>query len=259
MDETEYQRAPAATRIREARERAGFSRGQVAWTIHIGDMSYADLEAYDGEAFTTISLDQLGRLALFLGIAPAEIVSPLGRAVPDPIQIEQVISAIEEQRRDRGESVERFSERVGWNVESALCDPQQAWVDWNVDCLQDVCRVLGIDWVRVLGSRQSSTSRVIPFVYGGYWDIPRIIVFEVDRVLYCLDCPFSEELDDYPDTFQFYRMHARTVPELPTDWRRLTEDADQIGTIPIARMKFDETRRRYIMMPFSDLLALAER
>jgi hypothetical protein len=32
-------------------------------------------------------------------------------------------------------------------VSSALNDPEAIWADWNLDLLQDICGVLGLNWL----------------------------------------------------------------------------------------------------------------
>lgn len=148
-----YDRGPAAERIRAARERAGLIAIEVAGATNLGNDAYFDLEWDDDEAFEAISLDQLGRLAVKLGLTAVEIVRPTGAApVREPIAMDDLITAIETRVRSLGESVDAFGDRVGWGVESALGDPRAAWHDWNVDGLQDICRELGFDWMRILAS-----------------------------------------------------------------------------------------------------------
>src|SRR5229473_4057443 len=64
----------AARRIAEARAKAGLSDVDVARRLGITVDSYADLETYDGEAFTAISLGTLRALASVLNASPEQLL-----------------------------------------------------------------------------------------------------------------------------------------------------------------------------------------
>lgn len=62
-----------------------------------------------------------------------------------------------------------------------------------------------------------STLVPINFRYGEFWDVPRIFVVEHEGQLWLFDCPFSDELDDYPDEYAVYLLDPGT--DLEGSWR----------------------------------------
>ncbi|MBX9581645.1 MAG: hypothetical protein K2X87_15190 [Gemmataceae bacterium] len=88
----------------------------------------------------------------------------------------------------------------------------------------------------------------LPFSYRGYYDVPRIILVRRGGRVYLLNCPFSEELDDYPDDYEVFLLPADTHEEnLPTDWTLLRDLAvRRLGTIPVDRVRFDSPKPKFI-------------
>ena len=78
-----------------------------------------------------------------------------------------------------------------------------------------------------------------------FWDIPRMAVVRFEGETYVFDCPFSDELDEYPDFFTVYRIQ-RDVPPSGGSWLDLTDGAEVVGHIPARDVRFDPTRRRAI-------------
>ncbi len=150
--EMEYERGPAADRIKSARLRARILEQEIVDSIGLGSAAYGDLEAYDDEAFMCVSLHELGSLADMLGVAPHELVAPPGATVPPPVKMRVVVESIKTQIRDRSETPDSFGDRVGWDISSALADSRNAWKDWNLDCLQDVSKAVGLKWLGVLAA-----------------------------------------------------------------------------------------------------------
>jgi hypothetical protein len=117
--------------------------------LHITVPAYQDLEQYDSELDTCISLRQVLDLASLLHLSPRELV--LGRVDETAeISIEQVVEAIRRVMGERDETSGEFSERVGWDIAVALDDPQAAWTQWNLDGLRDVCHAVGLAWQQVI-------------------------------------------------------------------------------------------------------------
>jgi hypothetical protein len=87
----------------------------------------------------------------------------------------------------------------------------------------------------------------LPIRYRGYWDVPRIFLVRNSGRLYLFDCPFSEELDDYPEQFTVYLMPDIPDEETPADWTTLPGRATRVlGEVPVAAVRFDPTRRAAI-------------
>ena len=142
-----------ARRIRDARERLGRSPEEVSREVGMGLDAYEDIEAYDDEISTSISIGQLRSLANALDRRLDQL---LGVAPSDPadseISIDALLDRVRAELAKRKESVEEFGDRIGWDISSAVEAPASAWVDWNLDCLRDVCRAVSCDWVSVLSS-----------------------------------------------------------------------------------------------------------
>jgi hypothetical protein len=88
----------------------------------------------------------------------------------------------------------------------------------------------------------------LPILYRGYWDVPRIVLVRRGGQVFLFNCPFSEELDDYPDDYEVFLLPPDTHEEnLPADWTLLRNLAvRRLGTIPVDRVTFDPTRRKFI-------------
>jgi hypothetical protein len=86
-----------------------------------------------------------------LHLSPRQVLSdddalPVERTVA----VVEVVDRIRDEIRKRGVSTESFEENVGWEVGSALQDPERIWADWCADQLADVCAAIGIDWRAVI-------------------------------------------------------------------------------------------------------------
>ena len=83
--------------------------------------------------------------------------------------------------------------------------------------------------------------------YRDFYDVPRIFITTHNGGLYLFDCPFDEELDDYSDRYQVYQLPAISEDELQGSWERLPERAASVlGTVPVAQVQFDTTKRNSI-------------
>jgi transcriptional regulator with XRE-family HTH domain len=147
-----YERGPAAERIAAARQRSGISLPEVANRLGLSPAAYDDLEAYDDEAFTSISIEQLCQLADLLGVAASSLVAPAGSPVEalEPVSLVSLASSLDAQLRERAERPETLSARLGWDVSEILSDPRSTWRVCNLDCLQDLCRSVGLSWLGVV-------------------------------------------------------------------------------------------------------------
>lgn len=91
-------------------------------------------------------------------------------------------------------------------------------------------------------------SERIPFTYGEFYDVPRMIRFPFEGEWYFLRSEFDEEKDEYADFYDIYRLPLRSEEEIraePTYWKALGKDA-HIGRIPVAGIGLDESRRKSI-------------
>jgi hypothetical protein len=96
--------------------------------------------------------------------------------------------------------------------------------------------------------------------YRDFYDLPRLFLAEYEGRHYLFDCPFNEELDDYPDSYRVYQMPALPESELQGSWEHLPERAiNFLGLVPVAQVQFDPTRRARINVAiFREVLSRQE-
>ena len=145
-------------RLRETREARGLSQSDLAQALGLSDDSLWDLEAYDQELYSNLSLAELRRLATVLDVEPAYLLAA-GRDSREagPIGFGELTDLIRAHLASTRETAASFSESAGWDVEPALTDPKAIW-NWCPDGLRDVCEALGVDWIRALPSQDPPAS-----------------------------------------------------------------------------------------------------
>jgi transcriptional regulator with XRE-family HTH domain len=148
-----------AQRVASARAAKGLSVAEVASAVGINDAWAYDLEAYDDDLPSTLSLGQVCRLATVLGTSPRALACgsdhPQASVTVSP---EMVVQAIQTSLVAHGQSVDEFSHAVGWDVQSVLDDPRRIWPEWCLDQAHDVCSRLGIDWRTLLPGTDSEAA-----------------------------------------------------------------------------------------------------
>jgi transcriptional regulator with XRE-family HTH domain len=140
-----------AKRIRHARELSGKSAEEMASLLEVSNASYRDLESFDEEVLTCLSLRQVDRLCRALGISSLELLSEdrLQTEPGDRISLREVVRQIGDYMRERQMTIEEFEEKAGWEIEPALGDSEMA-LEWSVDCLKDICAQIGVNALKVL-------------------------------------------------------------------------------------------------------------
>jgi hypothetical protein len=151
---TEQDEVQTAARIRSARVRVGLDERAMAERLGIGLPAYCDLERFDDELATCLSLDQVRRLAQVLRLSIAALIAADADATASgpAMSMTELIDRIRQRLVQEGLNVEAFSDRVGWDITAAMTNPDSAWRDWNIDCLRDVCAEMEIDSLRVLST-----------------------------------------------------------------------------------------------------------
>lgn len=142
-----------AKRIAATRAARQLSLADVARHLGIHDQGAYDLETYDDDLPTTLSLRQVRDLGELLALSPRRLVC--GDELPHAsflVSPEAVVAAIRAHVAANRVTIEEFSRTVGWDVESAMGDPNRIWSDWNVDQAHDVCGAVNIDWCTLLPS-----------------------------------------------------------------------------------------------------------
>jgi hypothetical protein len=114
--------------------------------------AYYDLESFDDELVTCLSLDQVKRLAQVLQVSVAALLGQNADATADSpaVSMAELMDWIRQRVVREGSSIDAFSDRVGWDITAAMTNPDSGWRDWNIDCLRDVCADMGIEPLRVL-------------------------------------------------------------------------------------------------------------
>ena len=95
-----------------------------------------------------------------------------------------------------------------------------------------------------------------PFQYRDFWDVPRVLVASYGNDFLLLSCRFDDELDEYLDTYEVYRLKEYDSTQFEGSWKGIEELAsDQLGRIAVRDIEFDESRRRQINLDFVSSLA----
>ncbi len=140
-----------ARRILKARERANLAADAVAERVGLEPMAYYDLEHYDDEAFTAVSLAELCAVARTLGLSPRALVDPEPASpVAASISMQDVAQGIRLRMAADHLTPAAFGDLAGWDVAEALDNPESAWAAWSLDALRDVCEQIELDWRAVV-------------------------------------------------------------------------------------------------------------
>ena len=91
-------------------------------------------------------------------------------------------------------------------------------------------------------------SSMIPFRYSGFWDVPRYILLKYREAWLFLYCGFDDDLDDYSESYEVYRLPPSIEPRLEKEsWAFVYEMmGDCIGKIKVQDIRFDETKRKML-------------
>jgi hypothetical protein len=138
-----------AAQLRNYRVRAGKSRKEVTEHLRLNDAWYGDLEKYDEELTSTLTLFQAMELASFLGLGLRELVG--GSDAPDEIiSIVDLPSRIRSHIEQEGISVEEMENDVGWDIRDFLESPLKVAAESPISFLQAISEALGMNWVAMV-------------------------------------------------------------------------------------------------------------
>ena len=96
-----------------------------------------------------------------------------------------------------------------------------------------------------------------PFIYRDFYDVPRMILVRHRDRVFILDSSFNDESDDYRDHYIVYELAVEDVSDanLAGSWADLPSRARScLGSVPLASVTFDATRRQTINTEFLDAL-----
>ena len=90
-------------------------------------------------------------------------------------------------------------------------------------------------------------NRTAKILYAGFYDHPLGFTVRHQGALYLFWRDFSDDLDEYEDTYRVYAMPPMTDQDIQSSWLKLNEAATALlGEVPVKSVVFDETRRREI-------------
>ena len=84
--------------------------------------------------------------------------------------------------------------------------------------------------------------------YGAFWDVPRTFHLRWHGIDLIFDSEFDESLDEYSPEYIVVRV-ASAPPEKGTSWATSIDSGVLVGRMPVDRVRFDETRRRFVHRP----------
>lgn len=137
-----------AQRIRALRLKSGRSESELADALGVTPQAYADLERFDSEADSVISIRQALNLARLLD---TDIAALLGeRAEAAPVPIAAVRAALIAQLERSPDSREALEDAIDWDIGPFL----EAGADWStvytLEFLRRLAALVNLDWRRLL-------------------------------------------------------------------------------------------------------------
>jgi transcriptional regulator with XRE-family HTH domain len=138
-----------AETVRAYRIRAGKSAQQVASDLGINEAWYQDLETYDDELASTLTLFQAKHLALLLSVELSQLLKenePAGRKVG----LLDLPSIVRKHIEAENLSIEEFENLVGWELKGFLESPVAAAAEMPIAFLRDLSNHLGVSLLSLL-------------------------------------------------------------------------------------------------------------
>ena len=138
-----------AERIKTLRERTGKTADEVASVAGLGDMAYFDVESYDDELRTVLSLGQVKQLADALGVATVALFVDDATTIQRHITYGELVSLVQGHLAS-GHNREALEEEVGWDLGALWIASQRLFSGDCVEFLEALCPRIGIDWIAAL-------------------------------------------------------------------------------------------------------------
>jgi len=138
-----------AETIRAHRVRSGKSAQQVASDLGVNDAWYADLERYDDELASTLTLFQAKHLATILGVQLSDLLvenENSGRK----LGLLDLPSIISKHIELEGLSMEEFENLIGWEVKGFLDSPVASAAEMPIAFLRDLSNHLDVSLLSLL-------------------------------------------------------------------------------------------------------------
>ena len=140
-----------AQRIRSFREARGLSLELIADRLGVTFEWADDLERYDDEVASTLTVRQLLALAGILGVDSAALLSSDTDAHESgpAVRLQELAASIRARSASLPEGIDQLETEAGWGCREMLGDPRCVG-DWCVEQLLQVCEAAGVPWARVL-------------------------------------------------------------------------------------------------------------
>lgn len=140
----------AGESLRNRRMASGRLVAEIAAQVGISESHYCDLETFD-DLYQTLDLEQLCVLARTLGAEVRDLFPQESDYLPAELDRGPawLAKALADALGKDVAGLATFEKRAGWDMGCFPADPG-ACRKWNVQCLRDVCGVLGVSWLRAL-------------------------------------------------------------------------------------------------------------
>ena len=138
-----------AENIRNFRIRAGKSAEEIAAALGLNEAWYRDLEAYDDELASTLTLFQASQLASLLGVRLRDLVDE-NTSSEQKVGLLDLPAYIEGYLAREELSTEEFENLVGWELRGFLLSPLAAAAEMPVAFLRDLSSHLGVSLLFLL-------------------------------------------------------------------------------------------------------------
>ena len=96
---------------------------------------------------------------------------------------------------------------------------------------------------------------MVPFKYVDFYDVPRLLLFTYQDLLFLLGSYFDDDKDDYDENYLIELLPAWVEQKIAASWKALEDDIPGrrvLGQIPVKDIVFDRTRRRTLDPTFLD-------
>jgi transcriptional regulator with XRE-family HTH domain len=137
----------ARVRLKMARGARGLHPSELAEFTCSSSSAYYDLENVDDEIIDAISFEDFRGLCSRLGITVRWVFN-VEESAPR-MSWEEFSAKISAHLKMMDVSLDEFEDAVGYAIRDAV--EISSWIgSWNIDCLQKVCREIGVNWVEMI-------------------------------------------------------------------------------------------------------------
>jgi len=142
-----------AEHIRELRIQRGLGEPELADALGLTAQAYADLEQYDTEIESMLSIRQAQQLAQLLGTDLVDLLMPAAPppAAPTPAApIAMVRAALTAQLASSPDAREALEDAIDWDLGPFLEGADEWTTVYSLDFLRRLGALVDIDWLRLL-------------------------------------------------------------------------------------------------------------